>query len=189
MFCLFVDLADYRLITLNSVDIFWTNSQIQYHEKTGIEIGFNHSNKWKWHQRKIQLSHEAFQIHSKLESWKIQLKVKSIYSENVTEFERNHPLRYHVYYFRARIQRQNTNHSASEAALSSRSPDSQTKLNGLVLSSRNPDLPVTSLPGPPVPPRSYSQIHLDTMQQNSMYSTLFILFWLNKTRYIFQSNS
>ena len=89
-----------------------------------------------------------------------------------------HPLTFDLYYFRSRIHRQNSNHSASVTTLSQHN---QTKLNGLVLSSRNPDLPVTSLPGPPVPPRSYSQIHLDTMQQNSMYSTLFILFWLNKT--------
>ena len=123
--------------------------------------------------------------------------MKSIYFKSATKFERNHPLRYYVYYFRARIHKQNTNHSASEAVLNSKSPNNQTKsngldlnyrnpenqtnLNGLTLSSRNPDLPVTSLPGPPVPPRSYSQIHLDTMQQNSMYSTLFKLFWLNKT--------
>merc|ERR1711935_600985 len=65
---------------------------------------------------------------------------------------------------RSRIHRQNSNHSASVTTLSQHN---QTKLNGLVLSSRNPDLPVTSLPGPPVPPRSYSQIHLDSMQQNT----------------------
>ena len=118
-------------------------------------------------------------------------------------WKKNHPLTFDFYYFRARIHKQNTNHSASEAVLNSKSPNNQTKsngldyrnpdnqtnLNGLTLSSRNPDLPVTSLPGPPVPPRSYSQIHLDTMQQNSMYSTLFILFWLNKTIHIIQSNS
>ena len=99
--------------------------------------------------------------------------------ESATKFEKkNHPLTFDLYYFRARIHRQNSNHSASVTTLSQHN---QTKLNGLVLSSRNPDLPVTSLPGPPVPPRSYSQIHLDTMQQNSKFSTLFILFWLNKT--------
>ena len=103
--------------------------------------------------------------------------------------KKNYPLTFDIFYFRARIHKQNTNHSASEAVLnskspnnqtklngldlSSRNPDNQTNLNGLTLSSRNPDLPVTSLPGPPVPPRSYSQIHLDTMQQNSMYTFLF----------------
>ena len=47
----------------------------------------------------------------------------------------------------------------------------------LKISTRNPDLPVTSLPGPPVPPMSFSQIHLSNMQNTCKYYYTHILFF------------
>ena len=113
-----------------------------------------------------------------LQTWKLKNQTQgkvNIFWECHKIWKKNHPFTFDIYYFRARIHRQNSNHSASVTTLS------QHNQNGLVLRLRNPDLPVTSLPGPPVPPRSYSQIHLDTMQQNSMYRALFTLFLLSKT--------
>ena len=57
----------------------------------------------------------------------------------------------------------------------------------LKISTRNPDLPVTSLPGPPVPPRSFSQIHLSNMQKTCKYYYTQILFFFLHTSNLIQS--